>query len=94
MVKNDGIGYITPTYTYITGVPSVLLSREVVDSETLAKDMVNSLLPCKEGGPCGRLELYIDITGAIDSPRTPDKDVSISTGFRNALIHLVFGEIE
>jgi len=74
------------------GVPSVLLSRDVVASGSVAAQLKARLNDCKNLGDskyCQRQELYNDVTGSTDSIQDPN--VSIGPGFRKALFHFVFG---
>ncbi len=73
------------------GVPSIMVSHEHAENGNLAKQLYDRLLDCVKIGACNRQEIYHDITGQVGSPR--DDHVSISKGFRNALYHLVFGEV-
>eukprot|EP00128_Syssomonas_multiformis_P011734 Colp12_sorted_trinity150504_noHs@3484 len=72
-----------------SGVASVTISREVMASGRIEKQLKEKLAACKLYNKCNRQEFYFDITGAINSPRSTD--VSVSEGFRNGLVHWVVG---
>ena len=94
MAKSYPLEPIIPVFSMETGVPSILIDRETATSSSnLVTTIMNGLMECKStnGTNCPRMEFYHDITGAEDSPKADDKDVSISSVFRDALIHLVFG---
>ena len=74
---------------YAGGVPSVMVSREVVADGKLEKLLEDRMADCVNDGTCSRQELYHDITGQLGSVK--QNGTSISKGFRNAMFHLVFG---
>ena len=66
------------------GAPSVLLGREALRKAAAA--IVESLRECSRSGRCGKQQLYHDLSGSH-----PRKDVSISPGLREAVVHYVIG---
>ncbi|TNV81423.1 hypothetical protein FGO68_gene14355 [Halteria grandinella] len=80
--------YLTPSSDYIGGLPSVLVSREVMSNgkwAAYAKARIRECLTRKNDNGCTRHEMYQDITGNVGSPQ--DQQVSISEGFRSAIVH-------
>jgi len=71
----------------VGGSPSVLVSREVVASGSLGRLLKKKLSQCKlSPSRCNYQVLSHDLTGNIGSPQ--DENVSISPGFRTALVNL------
>eukprot|EP00128_Syssomonas_multiformis_P015447 Colp12_sorted_trinity150504_noHs@18271 len=91
MIKQDleaviPVDLFKDTHDAVGGVPSVLLSREVLASGRVQKQLKERLQDCTAKGKCNRQELYFDITGLLGSPQ--EQGVSISKGES----HLAVGE--
>eukprot|EP00128_Syssomonas_multiformis_P015449 Colp12_sorted_trinity150504_noHs@21281 len=96
MIKQDleaviPVDLFKDTHDAVGGVPSVLLSREVLASGRVQKQLKERLQDCTAKGKCNRQELYFDITGLLGSPQ--EQGVSISKGFRTAAVHYVVGSL-
>eukprot|EP00899_Mesostigma_viride_P003840 jgi/Mesvir1/13457/Mv16516-RA.1 len=86
-----------PEIAYGGGVPSVMLSRAVIANGTVAPLLKRHMGNCKTTDFCSPFEIYNDITGnlgSLDAVGAGASNVSISSGFRSALLHLVFTIIE
>jgi ribonuclease T2 len=79
-----------PSATYAGGLPSVLVPRAFVANGTLLGAMKAITQACVNEGACFRQELYLDITGNLNS--TQDANVSVSEGMRSAMLHYIPGE--
>ena len=77
----------------VGGVASVLLSRDALKTQMAAATVAglrDCLSPAQGGrSVCIAQQLYHDITGNVGSPQP--SDVSVSPGFRDAVVHLVVG---
>ena len=79
-----------PTNSTDGGLPSVLISREIMASGLWAADVKARVRGCitkRKWNSCMSLQMYQDITGNVGSPQ--NSNVAISDGFRTALIHYV-----
>jgi ribonuclease T2 len=87
-VNIQDVEYIIPVPWVPNGLPSVLLQRDVVINGTLTSFLSDRVAECgTSSSKCVRHELYHDLTGNLNSPQATQ--VSISPGFRTALIHYV-----
>ena len=77
----------------VGGVPSVLVSREMVASGRVAAQLKLTLDECSANHKCERQELYHAITGQSNSAdgRVPAAEVSVSPGMRTSMLHWVTG---
>lgn len=82
---------LAPHANYVGGIPSVLVSRDVVASGRLAETLKAAATECKTRQRCIRQELYQDITGNIGSPQLSRDEVSLSAGMRTSVVHYVAG---
>eukprot|EP00128_Syssomonas_multiformis_P013889 Colp12_sorted_trinity150504_noHs@5171 len=75
---------------YAGGVPSVLISSQIAKNGQMSNLVADNIVKCFTGtGTCARQELYWDLPSRKDSPKDPW--VSVSSGFRNAALHLCSG---
>eukprot|EP00899_Mesostigma_viride_P028583 jgi/Mesvir1/890/Mv17454-RA.1 len=82
-----------PQTGYAGGIPSVMLSRSVVANGSAGAVIKRHLSFCKDHGYCTHFIVHNCITGnlgSLDLVGPAASNVSISSGFRTALIHLVF----
>eukprot|EP00899_Mesostigma_viride_P009663 jgi/Mesvir1/18699/Mv17185-RA.1 len=79
---------------YEGGIPSVMLSREVIANGTVTTLIKRHLALCQQtGNYCTQFQAYQDITGnlgSLDLLGAAVSNVSVSPGMRYGLIHLVF----
>ena len=81
--------WLAPTNNNPGGLPSVFVDKDVVTSGRLSSLLKSRLNDCPNEGICQIQQLYTDITGHKGSPQEPN--VSISSGFRTSLFHIIFG---
>lgn len=83
-------GLLQPNENYVGGVPSVLITREVIESKAYLNYLVSVVKQCqekKEFAYCNTNRIMQCITGNVDSDQTPN--VAVSEDFRKALfIHV------
>uniref|UniRef100_A0A6B2LBB9 Berberine/berberine-like domain-containing protein n=1 Tax=Arcella intermedia TaxID=1963864 RepID=A0A6B2LBB9_9EUKA len=82
------VPYLAPSDSYAGAIPSVLLSRETVESGALLGLIEKQVAKCTPVH-CETWEFSQDLTGNINSPQ--DSEVSVSPGMRSALLHLMVG---
>eukprot|EP00004_Rigifila_ramosa_P000448 TRINITY_DN1046_c0_g2_i2.p1 TRINITY_DN1046_c0_g2~~TRINITY_DN1046_c0_g2_i2.p1 ORF type:complete len:604 (+),score=102.82 TRINITY_DN1046_c0_g2_i2:23-1813(+) len=84
------VPWLGPSSTYSGGIPSVTVMRNKVADGALAAYLKNQLLNCL-ASVCNRQELYLDITGNLNSPQATD--TMVNPGMRSAMLHLVAGGV-
>eukprot|EP00899_Mesostigma_viride_P002453 jgi/Mesvir1/12208/Mv00437-RA.1 len=85
--------YYYPQSSYAGGIPSVMLSRQVIANGSVAALIQRHLGYCRSDNVCTQFQVYNCITGnhgSLDLLGAAAANVSISPGFRTALLHMVF----
>ena len=83
------VPFFAPSAGSSGGVPSVLIQRPDMVNGNLSAIIKAQIASCVTESFCSRMDLYHDITGNVGSSQPPN--VAISSGFRTAAIHFVYG---
>lgn len=82
---------IIPVFYGPNASPSVLVSREKVESGDFKRKVMQATDRMKQRKEWGMFQFYHDLTSAKDSPR--ESRVSISPAFRDAMFHFIFDDM-
>jgi ribonuclease T2 len=91
-INQQPIENIIPTTWLPTGPMSVLVSRDLLANASFASLITQRARLCLQSSlACGGYQFYQALTGNKDSPNFSASAVSISAGFRKAIVHMVTG---